>query len=69
MYVKAFIINVNRCPKPFFLEQHIDIVNKSHASKLLVDQYMYILGVNRSTSKCLIRQAFDLILIFLPRIS
>ena len=27
MYVKAFIVNVNKCLKPFFLEQHINIVN------------------------------------------
>ena len=29
MYDTAFIINVNKCPKPFFLEQHIDIVFKA----------------------------------------
>ena len=29
MYVKAFIVNVNKCPKSFFLEQHINIVNRS----------------------------------------
>ena len=28
VYVKAFIINVNKCLNPFFLEQHIDIVNR-----------------------------------------
>ena len=28
MYVKAFIVNVTKCLKPFFLEQHINIVNK-----------------------------------------
>ena len=28
VYVKAFMINVNKCLKPFFLEQHIDIVNR-----------------------------------------
>ena len=28
MYVKAFIVNVNKCLKPFFLEQHINIVNR-----------------------------------------
>ena len=28
VYDKAFIINVNKCPKPFFLEHHIDIVNR-----------------------------------------
>ena len=28
MYDKAFIINVNKCLKPFFIEQHIDIVNR-----------------------------------------
>ena len=28
VYDKAFKINVNKCPKPFFLEQHIDIVNR-----------------------------------------
>ena len=28
VYVKAFIINENKCPKPLFLEQHIDIVNR-----------------------------------------
>ena len=27
MYVKAFIVKVNKCPKPFFLEQHINTVN------------------------------------------
>ena len=27
VYDKAFIINVNKCPKLFFLAQHIDIVN------------------------------------------
>ena len=29
MYDKVYIINVNKCPKPFFLEQHIDIVIES----------------------------------------
>ena len=28
MYVKAFIANVNKCLKPFFLEQHINSVNR-----------------------------------------
>ena len=29
MYVKAFIVNVNKCPKTFFfLVQHINIVNR-----------------------------------------
>ena len=28
MYDKAFIMNVNKCPQPFFLGQHIDIVNR-----------------------------------------
>ena len=28
MYVKAFIVNVNKCRRPFFLEQHINIVNR-----------------------------------------
>ena len=28
VHVKAFIVNVNKCLKPFFLEQHIDIVNR-----------------------------------------
>ena len=27
MYVKASIVKVNKCPKPFFLEQHINIAN------------------------------------------
>ena len=27
VYVKAFKVNVNKCPKPFFLEQHTNIVN------------------------------------------
>ena len=27
VYVKAFIVNGNKCLIPFFLEQHIDIVN------------------------------------------
>ena len=28
MYVKAFITNVSKCLNPFFLEQHINIVNR-----------------------------------------
>ena len=28
VYVKAFIVNVNKCLGPFFLEQHINIVNR-----------------------------------------
>ena len=28
MFVEAFIVNVNKRPKPFFLEQHINIVNR-----------------------------------------
>ena len=28
MYVKAFIVHVNKCLKLFFLEQHINIVNR-----------------------------------------
>ena len=28
VHVKAFIVNVNKCLKPFFLEQHINIVNR-----------------------------------------
>ena len=28
VYDKAFIVNVNKCLKPFFREQHINIVNK-----------------------------------------
>ena len=28
VYVKAFIVNVNKRLKPFFLEQHINIVNR-----------------------------------------
>ena len=28
MYVKAFIVNVNKRMKPVFLEQHINIVNR-----------------------------------------
>ena len=28
MYVKVFIVNVNKLLKPFFLEQHINIVNR-----------------------------------------
>ena len=28
VYVKAFIVNVNKCLKRFFLEQHINIVNR-----------------------------------------
>ena len=28
MYAKAFIVNENKCMKPFFLEQHINIVNR-----------------------------------------
>ena len=26
--VKAYIVNLNKCLKPFFLEQHINIVNR-----------------------------------------
>ena len=25
MYVKAFVVNVNKCLKTFFLEQHINV--------------------------------------------
>ena len=28
MFIKAFIVNVNKRLKPFFLEQHINIVNR-----------------------------------------
>ena len=28
VYVKVFIVNVNKCPKPFILVQHINIVNR-----------------------------------------
>ena len=28
VHVKAFIVNVNKCLKPFFPEQHINIVNR-----------------------------------------
>ena len=28
VHVKAFIVDVNKCLKPFFLEQHINIVNR-----------------------------------------
>ena len=28
VHVKALIVNVNKCLKPFFLEQHINIVNR-----------------------------------------
>ena len=28
MYIKVFIVNVNKCLKPFILEQHINIVNR-----------------------------------------
>ena len=28
VYVKAFIVNDKKCPKPFFLVQHINIVNR-----------------------------------------
>ena len=28
VYVKAFIANVNKCLKPFFLEQHTNSVNR-----------------------------------------
>ena len=28
MYVKAFIVNVSKSLKPFFLEQHINIVDR-----------------------------------------
>ena len=27
MYVKGFIVNVNKCLKPFYLDQHINSVN------------------------------------------
>ena len=29
VHVKDFIVNVNKCLKPFFLEQHINIVNRA----------------------------------------
>ena len=29
VHVKAFIVNVNKCLKPFFLEHHINIVNRT----------------------------------------
>ena len=28
VYVKTFIVNVSKCLKPFFLEQHINIANR-----------------------------------------
>ena len=34
--VNAFIVNVNKGLKPVFLEQHINIVKYSHASKPLI---------------------------------
>ena len=47
---QPFAINGNKCLKHFFLEQHIEIVNRvSHASKLLVDQYM--LKANKMSQK------------------
>ena len=36
VYVKAFIVNVNKCLKPFFLEQHINIVNRVTLQSILV---------------------------------
>ena len=51
VYVKAFIINVNKCLKPFFLEQHIDIVNRV---KLLVDQYI------QQFRRCIYKKISDL---------
>ena len=35
VYVKAFIVNVNKFLKPFFLEQHINIVNTRGIWKVL----------------------------------
>ena len=35
VYVKAFIDNVNKCLKPFILEQHINIVNRVTLQSLL----------------------------------
>ena len=48
VYVKAVTVNVNKRLKPFFLEQHINIVN-SHASMLLV--YLYLLYIYCSQSR------------------
>ena len=49
MYVKAFIVHVNKRLKPFFLEQHINIVNRV---TLLV--YLYMPDVFLSTAVQLI---------------
>ena len=34
MYVNAFAVYVNKCLKPFFLEQHINIVNRGMLQSL-----------------------------------
>ena len=36
MFLKAFILNVNKCMKPFFLEEH----NRYCKSKLFVELYL-----------------------------
>ena len=48
MYVTAFIKHVNKRLKPFFLEQHINIVNRSRFKAFglsLVDIVQSITGV------------------------
>ena len=41
MYVKAFKVNVNKCLKPFFLEQHINIVNTVTLQSFLYISILY----------------------------
>ena len=48
MYVKVFIVNVNKCQKPFFLERHINIVNRVTLHRfwfiftLLIDSKLFL---------------------------
>ena len=56
MYVKAFIVNVNKRPKPFFLEQHISIVNKAFGLSLgeqprLRQVYIHLISLTKAAIK------------------
>ena len=50
MYDKAFITNVNKYPKPFFLEQHIDIDIESRfkafGRSVFIDFLLTVKGTN-----------------------
>ena len=42
MFVKAFIVNVNKCSKPFFSRTTYQFCKYSHASKRLVYLYLFV---------------------------